>query len=566
MIAIVKEDEQWLRFSEPLEILQTACLDEVIPLLERAVKADCYVAGWLSYEVAGAFDEALKTGPAGTVPLMAIGLFKSVERLAILPEAVGEGSLSGLVASVDERAFESAIHSIKEQIAAGATYQVNYSYRLEGEFMGNAYGFFRSLVTGQNAAYAAYVELDNWAVCSASPELFFRLKEGVLESRPMKGTARRGRTPMEDEALADGLRHSEKNRAENIMIVDMIRNDLGRVAETGSVKTVETFALERYPTVWQMTSTVRGVVKGSVLDIFRALFPCASITGAPKVKTMELIESLETEPRGVYTGSVGYWGPNGDGQFNVAIRTAVIDMMHGRLTYGVGGGIVWDSDAMSEYAETLAKAEVLLGERPDFDLLETVLWTPEAGVYLLVRHVERLIASAEFFGRSVDQDALTQLLGSLKGSEPLRVRLLLDEQGLLRMEQKPLQALNEGGPLRVQLASEPIDRGDRWLYHKTTHRAVYAAAEAERVDCEEVILWNREGEVTEGTIFNLAVERQGKWVTPPVTSGLLGGVMRAELLASGAMVEGIILVEELREAGCFRLFNSVRGVRDAIWK
>ena len=263
---------------------------------------------------------------------------------------------------------------------------------------------------------------------------------------------------------------------------------------------------------------------------------------------------------------MGYWGPNGDGQFNVAIRTAVIDAVRGRLTYGVGGGIVWDSDAASEYAETLAKAEVLLGERPDFDLLETVMWTPEAGVYLLERHVERLIASAEFFGRSVDQDELTQLLGSLTGSEPLRVRLLLNERGVLRMEQKPLQALNKGGPLRAQLASEPVDRGDRWLYHKTTHRAVYAAAEAERVDCEEVILWNREGEITEGTIFNVAVERQGRWVTPPVTSGLLGGVMRAELLASGAMVEGIILVEELREAGRFRLFNSVRGVCDAIWK
>ncbi|MFL2860376.1 MAG: aminodeoxychorismate synthase component I [Pontiellaceae bacterium] len=566
MIVIVKENENWLRFSEPQEVFKTACLDEVIPLLDRAVKENCYVAGWLSYEAAAAFDEAMITGPVGDVPLMVIGLFDSVERLTVLPETLGEGSVSGLEASVNEATFESAIDSIKKQIAAGATYQVNYSYRLEGAFTGDTYGFFRSFVTGQDAGYAAYVELDNWAVCSASPELFFRLKEGVLESRPMKGTVRRGRTPLEDAVLANGLRSSEKNRAENIMIVDMIRNDLGRVAETGSVETVETFTLERYPTVWQMTSTVRGLVKGSVLDVLRALFPCASITGAPKVKTMELIKSLETNPRGVYTGSVGYWGPNGDAQFNVAIRTAVIDAARGRLTYGVGGGIVWDSDAASEYAETLAKAEVLQGERPDFDLLETVLWTPKAGVYLLERHVERFVASAEFFGRSVDQDELTRLLDLLEGSYPLRVRLLLDERCSLRIEQMPLQALNKGGPLRVRLASEPVDRGDRWLYHKTTHRAVYEAAEAERVDCEEVILWNQEGEITEGTIFNIAVERQGKWVTPPVTSGLLGGVMRAELLASGELFEGIVLVEELREAGCLRLFNSVRGVCDAVLK
>lgn len=194
------------------------------------------------------------------------------------------------------------------------------------------------------------------------------------------------------------------------------------------------------------------------------------------------------------------------------------------------------------------------------------MWRPETGVYLLDRHVERLRASAAFFGRRFDEDEVVRLLDSLGGSVALRVRLLLDERGLLRMEPLPLRALHEGGALRVRLASEPVDRGDRWLYHKTTHRAVYAAAEAERVDCEEVMLWNREGEITEGTIFNVAVERQGVWVTPPVASGLLGGVMRAELLASGALVEGIVLVEELREAGRFRLFNSVRGVCDAVWK
>ncbi len=543
-------------------------LEEVLPALERAAHSGCYVAGFLGYEAAGAFDEALVTGKAGEQPLLLLGLFDGVERLEQLPE-VGDVSwqVGPLEASVSEGAFEEAIGAIKEQIAAGATYQVNYSYRLRGAFGGDAYGFFRSLVAGQEAAHAAFVTCGEWSVCSASPELFFELKGGVLTSRPMKGTARRGRWVVEDGEVAAALRGSEKDRAENIMIVDMIRNDIGRVAERGSVEAVETFALERYPTVWQMTSTVRGRCSASVLEVLGALFPCASITGAPKVKTMELIEGLESEERGVYTGAVGYWTPGGEALFNVAIRTAVVNGETGRLTYGVGGGIVWDSDAALEYAETLAKAEVLLGERPVFEVLETVGWSPAEGWMWLEEHLNRMEASAAFFGRPFDRvEAGVRLRAAGKGDEALRLRLLLDEGGAFSVEAMPLLRLGvEGEALGVRLASSAVESGCRWLYHKTTHRSVYAAAEAERVDCDEVVLWNERGEITEGTIFNVAVERNGVWVTPPVSCGLLGGVLRGVLLERGELVEGVISVEELRAAGRFRLLNSVRGVRDAVW-
>lgn len=557
-----------MRFSEPREVLRAERLEEVLPALERAVDSGCYVAGFVGYEAAGAFDEALVTRAVGEQPLLLLGLFDAVERLDVLPEGGDAGwSVGSLRASVSEREFEAAIGAIKEQIAAGATYQVNYSYRLRGAFEGDAYEFFRSLVAGQEASHAAFVGGEGWSVCSASPELFFELKGGVLMSRPMKGTARRGRSVAEDGAVAEALRGSEKDRAENIMIVDMIRNDIGRVAERGSVEVVDTFALERYPTVWQMTSTVRGRCSAGVLEVFEALFPCASITGAPKVKTMELIGALESEERGVYTGAVGYWTPGGEALFNVAIRTAMVNEVRGELTYGVGGGIVWDSDAASEYAETLAKAEVLLGERPVFDLLETVGWTPEGGWMWLEEHLNRMEASAAYFGRAFDRvEAAACLRAAAMGEGALRLRLMLDEGGAFSVERMPLLSMGvEGEPLRVRLASAPVDSGCRWLYHKTTHRAVYAAAEAERVTCDEVVLWNERGEITEGTIFNVAVERDGVWVTPPVSCGLLGGVLRGVLLERGELVEGMISVEELRAAKRFRLFNSVRGVRDAGW-
>ena len=339
------------------------------------------------------------------LPLLWLGLFHAPEVWSDLPDTALAHTLGPWEPAIDRATYRQAIAAIKEQIAAGYTYQINYTFPLGAAFKGEPWPLFVQLALAQRGRYAAYVDTGRHVVCSASPELFFQKADGVLTSRPMKGTAPRGRTVAEDEAQRAWLFASEKNRAENVMIVDMIRNDMGRVAEVGSVRVPVLFEVERYPTVLQMTSTVTSRTNVSVADVFKALFPCASITGAPKVSAMGIIADLEPAARGVYTGAIGYLAPGGRAQFNVAIRTVVVDRQTGRATYGVGSGVVWDSDADEEYDECLLKARVLAAERPDFELLETMLWRPETGVFLLDRHLERLADSAEYFGIAVDLGA-----------------------------------------------------------------------------------------------------------------------------------------------------------------
>jgi para-aminobenzoate synthetase/4-amino-4-deoxychorismate lyase len=370
MKVVLKHSGRWLHFSDPARVLRADRVDEVQPMLREAEASGLFAAGFVSYEAAPAFDSALDAGSIDDFPLLLLGLFHAPEVLEDIQEApTASYELGGLTPSVSKTAFVAAIAEIKERIAEGATYQVNYTYRLNAGFSGDAWAFFHDLVKGQKTEYAAYIEFDDCAICSASPELFFSFNHGRIISRPMKGTAKRGRTLAEDWRQAEALRESEKDRAENIMIVDMIRNDIGRVAEPGSVETVSTYDVEKYPTVWQMTSTVTGIVdhedtkttklheaiqssssscirgekKVGIAGLMKALFPCASITGAPKAKTMEIIRELETSPRKIYTGSIGFMTPQGEACFNVAIRTALIQ--GGLLEFGVGGGIVWDSDA-----------------------------------------------------------------------------------------------------------------------------------------------------------------------------------------------------------------------------
>lgn len=365
MKVVLRHEGRWLRFGHPRKVLRAERFDEVLPALRAAENSGLHAAGFIAYEAAPAFDPALQTRDAGGFPLLYLGLFDAPEVLADIgmPQQ-GAFRIGELHPSVDEAEFLAAISGIRERIAAGETYQVNHTYRLKADFEGAAWDFFRALARSQATEHAAFVDCDDFAVCSASPELFFSLQDGTVISRPMKGTARRGRTPAEDRERARALHRSEKDRAENIMIVDMVRNDIGRVAEPGSVETTSRWDIEAYPTVWQMTSTVRGRLaetppRPGAVDVLRAMFPCASITGAPKAKTMEIIRAIETTPRKVYTGSIGFIGPGGDACFNVAIRTALIDRESGMLEYGVGGGIVWDSEAGAEYEETLLKARLL---------------------------------------------------------------------------------------------------------------------------------------------------------------------------------------------------------------
>jgi len=568
------EEGQWLTFQQPTEIISAYQLDDVLPALRRVEQAttqqNLYAAGFLAYEAASVFDTALRTHPPkADLPLLWFGLYDKPDKSERLPRPSKEVYAFGeWRASVSKPDFLAAIEQIKDHIARGDTYQVNYTFRLRSPFRGSAWSLFCSLERAQQVHFAAYVELDSHIICSASPELFFQLDGEQLSSRPMKGTAPRGHNWAADEANVAWLRQSRKNRAENVMIVDMIRNDMGRVSTVGSVNVPSLFDIERYPTVLQMTSTVESKTQASLVEIMRALFPCASITGAPKVRTMQIITDLETEPRGVYTGAIGFITPGQRVQFNVAIRTVVVDKTSGWAEYGVGSGIVWDSVGEDEYEECRVKTSVLTAPPPDFFLLESLLWDPTTGFFLLDRHLQRLQEAARYFVISLDIARAERELRNLAETLPPqshKVRLLASRKGDISVEAAPIATGATKRPLRVGLATAPVQTSDPFLYHKTTHRAVYERALAGCPDCDDVLLWNEAGEVTESTRANVVVKMGGEWFTPPVECGLLAGTYRAELLAQGVIRERVIRVEELTEAESIHLINSVRGWMAVDW-
>ena len=563
---LLKQHDDWLFFRDPHGIIRADALADVLPALreieDRVRVNGWHAAGFLSYEAAPAFDKAYRThAPGGGFPLLWFGLYPQ-PRLATKPEPDSAKPALSWLPTVDRDTYNAAITDIKEHIAEGHTYQVNYTMRLRAGFAADPWNFFLHLARLQNN-YAAYLDTGRFVIASASPELFFQLDGRTLTCRPMKGTVKRGRTTLEDSQQAEWLRQSEKNRAENVMIVDMIRNDLGRIAEVGSVRVPELFTVEKYPTLWQMTSTVTAQTDAPLAKLFSALFPCASITGAPKVSTMRIISELESTRRNLYTGSIGYIAPDRKATFNVAIRTALIDRESHSAEYGVGGGIVWDSASADEYAEALLKARVLTEERPQFSLLETMLWNPEEGFFLREKHTARLLDSAGYFGFSVSKEKVEKLLDQISSglSVPMRIRLLVDRMGEIVVEKLPFQAIVN--PLRVMLAKHPVRSDDVFLYHKTTHRFMYeqalrsvGATNHDRYN--DVILYNERGELTEFSIGNLIVELDGRLVTPPVSCGLLAGTFRAHLVESCQVAERIVHVEELKNCTKVFLINSVR--------
>ncbi len=562
---------RWFHFTNPHQIVEARRIDEVLPALERIERLvtdeGWYAAGYISYEAAGAFDSALCTHAAGDLPLLWFGLYSTPGLFELPRPDFGAYTLGSLVPSVDKREYERAIDRIKQYIHSGDTYQVNYTLQLQFLFSGDPWHLFLAMVHAQKAGYAAWIDAGHNVICSVSPELFFRLEGDRLICKPMKGTVKRGRTLAEDEAFAEWLQHSEKNRAENLMIVDMIRNDLGRVAEPGTVQTTSLFDVERRPTLWQMTSTVTARCSESLKEIMAVLFPCASITGAPKFRTTQIIEELESIPRGVYTGCIGYFAPGRIAQFNVAIRTAVVDRLEGRACYGAGGGIVWDSDGDDEYTEALLKARVLEEQRPEFSLLETILWTPEESYFLLDYHLKRLKDSATYFDFTVDIDGirlqLQRRVDEFAGF-PQRIRLLVSNAGKAQIESIVMAIEKPDRLLRIQLAREPVDSAEIFLYHKTTCRKIYESAQKEFPDCDDVLLWNERGELTESCIANLVVQLHGRLLTPPVESGLLPGVFRASLIEQGRIAEQKITVGDLKRCTKIYLINSVRKWRQAI--
>jgi para-aminobenzoate synthetase / 4-amino-4-deoxychorismate lyase len=571
---VIRHHGRWLRFDEPVAIITAEEVGEVMERLrqvETAVtRAGLWAAGFISYEAAPGFDPALRVRPAvGDLPLLYFSLHRPETVVALDTLAPGPAtySLGEWQPSLSAAAYQEAIAAIKEYIANGETYQVNYTFRLRAPFAGASWRLFVELAQAQPTAYAAYVDTGRFAVCSASPELFFHLDGTHITARPMKGTAARGLTLAGDEAQAEWLRNSAKNRAENVMIVDMIRNDLGRVARVGQVAVPALFTAERYPTLWQMTSTVTAVTDHPFSDIMAALFPCASITGAPKVRTMAIIAGLETAPRGVYTGAIGFLAPGRQAQFSVAIRSVVVDRQRGQAEYGVGSGIVWDSDPGEEYEECRIKAR-LLGERhPEFSLLETMLWQPESGYFLLEYHLQRLADSAVYFAVPVDLAAIRQELAQTAATlspQPHRVRLLVAQNGVVTVETGVLPATAVSQPLRVGLAPEPVNTTDPFLYHKTTRRQLYESVRAARPDCDDVLLWNERGEVTEACLANVVVELDGRLLTPPVASGLLPGVFRRHLLEKGDIHEAAITLADLDRCRRLYLINSVRRWQEVV--
>ena len=575
-------DGAWLGFASPGEVIVASRHDEVAPALERvdaAVSRGAWAAGFVAYEAAPAFDSALHARPAGALPLVMFGVFGEPRRGRLDLSARGGYTLGAWTKSITRDAYLRTLDSIRAHIAAGDTYQVDFTLRQHASFAGDAEACFLDLARDANAPYAAFVDAGRFAILSLSPEMFFTVEDGVVASSPMKGTAARELTFAADEAAAARLRACEKNRAENVMIVDMVRNDIGRIAETGSVRVPALFEVARHPTVWQMTSTVTGRVRAPFGEILRAMFPPASVTGAPKARAMEIIAGLEDSPRAVYTGTIGFMAPGSRAagaptpraQFNVAIRTVLVDRERGRAEYGVGSGIVWESVPAEEWAECEIKARVLAGGQPPFRLLETLRWDPpgepgrEGGYHLLGRHLRRLGESAAYFQFAFDTVAARRALGEVARTlppAPQRVRLLVDRDGACECETAPL-AEGDAGRVRLALAPAPVDSSDVFLHHKTTARAVYDGARAAFPTADDVLLWNEHGEVTETCTANACFLLDGQWVTPPVSSGLLAGTFRGQLVAEGRLVERVVTLDDLARAEAVAVVNSVRGWREA---
>ncbi|MES1255132.1 MAG: aminodeoxychorismate synthase component I [Acidobacteriota bacterium] len=573
-LVLLDDGSRWMRLTDPVAVIETDRPEDVqatIRDVQAQVRArGCHALGFLRYEAGEAFGLTVRRAApaADALPLVWFALFDAASARAVAPpQADTPYRLGPLAASVSRDAFLDAVRTIRRRLASGDTYQVNCTFRLRATFEGDPRSLFADLVATQRGRYGAFIRAGRYAICSASPELFFALDGEAITARPMKGTVARGRTVAEDREHVERLARSPKEQAENVMVVDMVRNDIGRVARVGTVAVPELFTTERYPNVWQMTSTVTGRTAAPLDEVVAALFPSASVTGAPKVRTMQIIAEIEREPRGVYTGAIGHIGPDGAAQFNVAIRTAVVDCEAGTLEFGVGSGVVWDSDPGQEYDECLLKGSIL-GQRPrPFELLETVRWTPDEGFALLDRHLARMEASAGYFGfRWPGGELETALDREVRGSAaPRRVRLLVAEDGAVRTESVGLdpERLDPGSSVvRVRLAAQAVDTRDVFLFHKTTNRAVYERAR--RPDCDDVVLWNAAGEVTESTTANVVVRVGGRLVTPPVACGLLPGTFRAELLTTGAVVEARVTIEQLANAEALWLVNSVRGWRRAV--
>ncbi len=566
-------------YRSPVEIIR--CWDAggvgaAIERIEAAAADGLHAAGFLSYELGYALEPKLQAlaPPGQRMPLLLFGLFAKAEPLNIQQldaafAALGPPApVAVSLAHFDRAAHEHRVRQVRDYLFAGDAYQVNLTQRLDFRHSGDPLALYAAMRVRQPVAHGGVIALDDAMILSVSPELFLDVANGQATTRPMKGTVARGSDPESDQALVESLRSDPKQLAENLMIVDLMRNDLSRICVAGSVKAPEMFRVETYPTLHTLTSTVTGQLRQGlrIFDIIRAVFPCGSITGAPKRRAMEIIREIETQPRGVYTGSLGTFAPDGAIRLNVAIRTATL-WPDGAGTYGVGGGIVTDSDPAGEYDECLIKARVLTGLSASYALIETLRWTAQHGCVRLDMHLARLAASAAQLGFAYDEAALLDQLSALTERfllmpEPRRLRIELARGGAVAITQAAL-AGEADGPLSVAVAPERVDAGDPFLRHKTTRRQLYDAAftAAAAAGLDEAVFANRDGFVTEASRNTIFLERGGTLITPPLSCGLLPGVLRRLMLERGEASEGEISLEELRRAERWFLGNSLRGLR-----
>ncbi len=608
-------NSQAIDLRSPRGVVETWEIDEVpqvIAAAERAAQQGLFAAGFVTYEAASAFDGALVTRLASHaerhhgLPLAWFGLFE--ESVAVSPDTrplpslvdhdrlppEGRGTVTAPPASrrstdwspeITRNHHANSIGKIRAGIAAGDVYLVNLTtrFRRTWESAEDPFFLYEQLTAGHRGGLHVYLETPEWAVACGSPELFFELLGHDVLTRPMKGTAPRGRWPEEDQELASGLATSPKERAENVMVVDLLRNDLGRIAVPGSVKVPALWQVERHPSLWQLTSTVTATAEHDVglAQVFGALFPSGSVTGAPKVAAMEAIASLETSGRGLYCGAIGLIQPNAESRstgaglsarFAVAIRTAVVDKKALTAEYGSGGGVTWDSDEVNEWNEVNIKVRSLTSAPPlEVSLLETMAFsaphdaTKAGQIRNLDRHLARLSASAAYFEIPIPADMREAIADELVGrSTEAKVRLLLSRAGGLEIEVSDLIADYSSETVQtVCVDLEPVLSTDPTLFHKTTARQRYETRQARHPDADDVLLVNQYGEITETTRANVAYLKDERWWTPPLSCGLLPGVERARLLATGELRERVITVNDIGEVQDLATVSSLRGWRPA---
>lgn len=548
-------------FTQPIKELKTRDVAEVADLLaqvESYQEQGYYVVGYVSYEAAPAFEEKLAVHKAPLLAeyLLYFTVHDSVETSPI-PLAYDEVDLPSNwqeVTSAED--YEKAIAQIHHHLRQGDTYQVNYTVQLKQDLSANPFAIYNRMVVEQEAGYNAYVEHDEIAVISMSPELFFEQNDRELTTRPMKGTTRRGVTDQEDLEQASWLKQDPKNRSENMMIVDLLRNDMNRISEVGSEHVERLCQAEQYSTVWQMTSTIKSRLRADVdlVEIFRSLFPCGSITGAPKIATMEIIKYLEPQPRGVYCGTIGFLLPNGRRIFNVAIRT--IQLYKEQAIYGVGGGITWDSTWESEYREVHQKAAVLYRKQARFQLITTGKIS-QKNLLFEDQHLERLRTASRYFAFPFDPEILRQKIEAecqaCDANQDYRLRISLSKSGEIEVDRQVLTPLSLSF-CQAKLCLQEANLQQAFTYFKTTHRPHLSLGKQEK------IYHNKLGELLETSIGNLVLKMNGKLYTPPSQLGLLQGIYRQHLLGTGQVEEKALTIEDLKGAEAIYGCNAVRGL------